>query len=660
MRRTLLQPKIRKHVGNAAPWLALVVALIWTVHPLQTESVTYVAQRAESLMGLFFLLTMYLSIRGFEVSRSFWWQTSAVASCVLGMAAKEVMATVPLMVLLYDVAFVTGSWRAAWNARWKFYVCLMLLGWGTLAALLLVAGGSNLGNVQALLGQLGGREGAARGGHEVHWLDYARMQCWAVARYVRLCFWPNPLIFYYGKDMAKNIWSVLPSALAVALLLASAVAAWRRRSWMGFAGAWFFLILAPTSSIVPLSGQTVAEHRMYLPLAAVVSLMVIGSYVLFQKLAPSCSNDSGHRRGMTLRGGGFVIVLLLLLTLGGLTIARNADYRTRFSIWHDTVKKWPTNPVAHNNLAEVLLQKGQLDEAKSHCETALDLNPDYPEAHNNLGVAHLRLGDPREAAVQFQKAIELKPKYAGAYSNLGSALLLQGKMAEAMDHFQKALQLNPAKADARINLGHALLHLGKKDEAIEHLQMALEAEPDHAEAHNNLGEALRETGKLDAAMEHLNTALKLRPNYADARINLGSIYYQTGREKEAVVQFDEAVKLNPKAISALNNLSWILAVSSNETLRNPARALELAQRANDWAATIPPSCKLWPPFTPPTAVSWRRTKPRKRLCSSQIPRGTARWWTSFALPAAITRRESHCRPRLPQRRGAPSAARSDP
>ncbi|HEY2573126.1 MAG TPA: tetratricopeptide repeat protein, partial [Verrucomicrobiaceae bacterium] len=419
VRRTLLRPAFHQHAGHAASWLALAVALIWAVHPLQTESVTYVVQRAESLMGLFYLLTMYLAIRSFESSATFLWRAGAVISCVLGMATKEVMATAPWLVLLYDVVFVAGSLRVAWRERWRFYACLMILGWATLAALLLAAGGSNLGNMKALAEQLSGHEGALKRGHEIHWLEYFRMQLWAVARYVRLCFWPSPLVLYYGKDMAKSFWSVLPSALFVALLLAGAIASWRRRRWIGFAAAWFFLILAPTSSVVPLSGQTVAEHRMYLPLAAVISLVVIGSFLLWQRLVKPADTPPGNQRGKPLPMAGFVILSVLLLALGGLTIARNAVYRTDLSIWRDTVKKWPTNPVAHNNLAEVLLQKGALEEAKTHCEAALKLDPDYAEAQNNLGAAQLHLGDPREAAVHFQNAIEIKPDYPAAYNNLG-------------------------------------------------------------------------------------------------------------------------------------------------------------------------------------------------------------------------------------------------
>src|SRR4029078_12355778 len=119
-------------------------------------------------------------------------------------------------------------------------------------------------------------------GHEVHWSDYARMQWWAVARYVRLSVWPSPLVFAYGKDVGETMGQVLPSALVVLGLLVGTVVGLVKRHWAGYLGAWFFLILAPTSSVGALSGQVVAEHRMYLPLAGITVLVVVGAYAGWQ------------------------------------------------------------------------------------------------------------------------------------------------------------------------------------------------------------------------------------------------------------------------------------------------------------------------------------------------------------------------------------------
>ena len=124
VRRTLLCASLRQRYGDEARWLALAVALIWVVHPLQTESVTYLIQRTESLMGLFFLLTLYCVIRGSTSSGRRGWYAAAVVCCALGMGSKEVMVVAPLTVLLYDRAFLSGSFREALRARAALYAGL--------------------------------------------------------------------------------------------------------------------------------------------------------------------------------------------------------------------------------------------------------------------------------------------------------------------------------------------------------------------------------------------------------------------------------------------------------------------------------------------------------------------------------------------------------
>ena len=126
VRRTLLLPRFEGHFRSASPWLALTVAVLWVAHPLQTESVTYVAQRIEALMGCFYLLAFYCFVRGVHSRRSRWWLDGALAACLLGMGTKEMMVTLPAVMFLYDATFVAPSWLAALRARWKFYVALAL------------------------------------------------------------------------------------------------------------------------------------------------------------------------------------------------------------------------------------------------------------------------------------------------------------------------------------------------------------------------------------------------------------------------------------------------------------------------------------------------------------------------------------------------------
>ena len=263
LRRTFLLTLLGNFPMHAPTCLALAIALLWAVHPLQTESVTYIVQRAESLVGMFYLLTLYCFIRGASSAGGRYWYVVAVLACLLGMASKEVMVSAPLMVLLYDRAFLAGSFREAWRRHYGVYLALastwLLSGW------LVVVAGS--------------RGGTAGFGAGVSSWAYLCTQFGAIVHYLKLSVWPRPLLFDYGPDTVPITLAIIPDAIFVGLLgLATLVALWR---WpkIGFLGAWFFAILAPTLSIVPVATQVVAEHRMYLPLAAVLTAVALSGYV---------------------------------------------------------------------------------------------------------------------------------------------------------------------------------------------------------------------------------------------------------------------------------------------------------------------------------------------------------------------------------------------
>ena len=351
VRRTLQRPVLNERFGALALPLALAVAVIWTVHPLQTESVTYITQRYESLMGLFYLLTLYCFVRSAESAVPTRWQVLSVVACLLGVLSKEIIVTAPVLVLLYDRTFVAGSFLEAGRRRWRYYLGLAGL-WVLLVPLL--AGVHQRG------------AGFELG---VTWWRYALNSCRSVVLYLKLAVWPQPLVLDYGPNIVHHAGEVIPYMMVLAVLVAgTAVALWRRPV-AGFAGAWVWVILAPASSVVPLAGQPMAEHRMYLPLAAVIGLGVLG---LYAKMG---------RRSM-------LVFAAAAVGLGWLTIQRNKDYRSALAIWGDTVAKRPNNERAHNNLGLAWSQMpGRLNDAIAQYAEALRLKPDYVEAHYNLGVA---------------------------------------------------------------------------------------------------------------------------------------------------------------------------------------------------------------------------------------------------------------------------------
>jgi tetratricopeptide (TPR) repeat protein len=537
-RRTLA-----RRAADTAPLIAFSIALLWTVHPIQTESVTYMIQRAESLMGLFYLCTLYFFIRGADGQgrgKIPWFVASSVA-CLLGMGSKEVMVSAPLVVLLFDRTFIAGSFSDAWKRRRWVYAGL--------ASTWLV--------VPFLVMSTHGRGGTAGFASGVSVGSYALTEFPAVVHYLRLGLWPRPLIFDYGTAVAPFSLKVLLSALLVAGLLCGTLWALVKRPALGILGAFFFAILAPSSSFVPISSEPVAEHRMYLALIPVVVIAVLAAYRGLGRAAlPAC--------------------LLAALALGAGTFVRNEAYASGERIWSDTVAKVPDNERAHNDLGIALFDEGRTAEAIAQYERALKLKPDLAEVHSNLANALAK--DPGrldEAIAQYEEALRLKPVDAKARNNLGNLLIkLPGRINEAIAQFQEAVRIDPDMAAAHNNLGNAFNGQGRTDDAIAQFKEALRLKPNSAEAHSNLGNAFaRAPGHLDEAISQYEEALRLNPDYASAHNNLGSALNAKDRPAEAVAQFKEALRLNPDVPAIHLNLALAL-------LKMPGRADEAVEHLN--------------------------------------------------------------------------------
>jgi protein O-mannosyl-transferase len=543
--------------GPSATLTAFSAALLWTVHPLQTESVTYIVQRAESLMGLFYLLTLYGFIRGTEADGRYQhrWFVFTVAACLLGMATKEVMVTAPLIVLLYDRTFVAGSFREAWRRRWGLYVALAAT-WLPLAGLVASAGWDRNGTSGFDVGIT----------PWAYWLT----QFEAVTRYLWLSVWPHPLVFEYGTFLGNLSTEVaLYASVVVVVAVAVLVALWRRPAW-GFLGAWFFMILAPTS-VMPGRIQMIVEHRMYLPLAAVMTLATMGIH-------------------SAVRRQSWVVFAALAFGLGMLTVRRNEDYRSELAIWSDTVAKRPNNARAHNSLGVAWSKlPGRLNEAIAEYETAVRLQPDDAEAHNNLGVALSHLpGRRNDAAAQFEAALRLQPDYAEAHNNLGLVWSrMPGRLNDAIAQYEAALRLQPDYAVAHNNLGLAWSQLpGRLKDAAAQFAEAVRLQPDYAGAHNNLGLAWSQLpGRLNDAITQFETAVRLQPDSVEAHYNLGNAWSQLPeRLPDAITQYKETLRLQPDFAPGWHNLGTIWFRLGNFPAASAAFREEVRLSPNDPAA----------------------------------------------------------------------------
>lgn len=500
-----------------AVFMAFAIALIWLVHPLQTESVTYVIQRCESMMGLFYLLTLYAVIRTDAAARPQRWMMAAVIFCAAGMASKAVMVTAPVVVLLYDRTFLAGSIAAAIRQRWPLYC-------GLAATWLVLAG---LGVFSGVIAESSDTATVGFGYKGVTPLEYLQTQPGVILHYLRLAFWPTGQCLDYGWQVASTGLSIWGPAILVTVLVVACIWGTWRRSAAGYAGAWFFIILLPTSSFVPIK-DLAFEHRMYLPLAGVVGAAVWFVAVTWRLFARSGVVTGGFPervRGFVSVGDGRPIkigrytatelsaagvLLCIAAALTTLTIRRNALYADPVALWTQTAER-------------------SLAPARSH---------------NALGYELLSRGETKAAIEQFERALFLDSSFLAARENLGKALLLDGRVAEAAQAFREAIELAPGKvrAESYFAYGAALMQLGRIEEAIEPLRRAISLRSNYEQAYFYLGNALWMAGSRDSAVGVYQELLRLSPGYTEARVNLGLVLAELGRVDEAITTYGEAIR----------------------------------------------------------------------------------------------------------------------
>lgn len=525
VRRTLRQPAWHgRFDADAAVTIAACAAGGWAVHPLPTEAVTYVVQRAESLTALLMLLMLYGSARALTIASGRGWQVVAWLACLAGAGTKEIAATAPLLVVLYDRAFGFESWRAAFGARWRWYTAL--------ACTWLLAG--------ALVVGAHGR--AATAGFEagVSWPSYFMTQAEAWAIYAARIAWPAPLVFDYGTALVTHFSTIAIPSVAIAAAIAAVAIAWRRHPATAFAGVFAIVVLAPTT-LVPIATQTIAEHRMYLPAAAIFAAVMAGGYALL-----------GRRLVVPVVVGAWVLALA--------TAARNATYRSEFAIWTDAALKRPDdNARARFNLGRLLTEANRLPEAVAQYRKAVQIDPQFFDAQNNLGTALMRTGAMADAVEPLRAAVRLRPALPGPWANLANALLATGQLQEAKSAYAAAIARSAKDGDLYVGLGRTDATLGDLDSALRAWQQALQLKPDNPAAHTSLAIALSRLGRSNEALEHFQAAARLSQESFDANFNLGNALLQADRWTEAVAAYRIAERVRPDVSDLHVNCGGALA-----------------------------------------------------------------------------------------------------
>ena len=592
---------IALNIGNLLPYsvkspisrhsdvslMALVSALIFVTHPIQTQAVTYTVQRYASMAALFYFLSVLFYIKGrcalqglkrptqgvngqkpgskanptkrtkrkkkaeikekrengphrstFRLVHMGWFGLAFLFG-VLAFLCKQNAASLPGVILLIEYIVFDRSWKG-WKKKVSWLIPVFLL---MALFILYVSGffrdGFDFGRLLEDVSEL------SRETVEVTRWEYLCTQFNVIAIYIRLLFLPFGQNLDYMYPFKEGFFDgATPLAF---LFLASIVALglWciKKRPAITLGVFWFFITLSVESSIFPIS-DALFEHRLYLPM---FGFALVVSYLLFDLL-----QNKKFWMG--------IISVAVIGYFATATYLRNRVWQDSVTLWSDVLSKNPSNYRAHNNLGNALKDRGDVRGALGHYREALQIKPDFGDVHNNLGNALMRQGKLDEAIAHLQKAVRFEPGYASAYNNLGVALAANGDLKEAHRCFMAALRLKPDFAGAHNSLANTLAKEGKVEKAIRHWSMAIQLNPDYAEPHYNLGITLGRRGALKEAIAHFSEAIRIRPDNAKAHSRLAILLAQKGDLDGALKHFAEALKINPGLIEARQGMKEVLAL----------------------------------------------------------------------------------------------------
>jgi len=571
LKTTLSLPSV-KTTGNGSAKIAFFAALIWLVNPIQTQSVTYVVQRLNSLAALFYILSFWLYVKArLTDHRGKKWSRfgGAVAAWVLALGCKQNAAILPFFIFLYEWYFLQDLSSKWLKSNLKYLAAVVIL-FGVIA--LLYLGTDPLQRLSSI------KDFANK---DFTLTERVMTQFRVIIYYISLIFFPHPsrLNLDYDFPLSTSLISPLTTLLslsAIVGLILLAIYFARKERLLSFCILWFFGNLLIESSIIPLA--IIFEHRNYLPSMLVCLIPVILAY-----------------RYIKLSWIKIGLMCLIVSVFSFWTYQRNRVWQNEITLWTDIVQKSPDKARPHANLGDAFKKEGKLDAAIEQFMTAVRLDPSLPEPYNNLGVVLAKQGKIDEAIDYYSRAIKIKPSYAEAYFNLGSTLAAHGQIMQAIDMLSKALQLNPDSARVHSNLGSLFIKQGNLEKALYHNKEALRLDPQLVEAHNNMGIVLMREGKLEAAISQFREALQIDPNFkpaanslrsalaiqrelgsevsklrkllqdnpesAELHLKLGNLFFRQGDRRQAIQQYKKALELDPEFLPALNNLALVTAAN---------------------------------------------------------------------------------------------------
>jgi len=529
--------------------LAFLSASIFALHPLSTQSITYISSRSSSLVTIFYLAALILFFKGFterkqEGRTGYLYIFGSTLFFMMGGLTKEIIVTLPAALFIFHYYFIFRDSPRNWLSQNIKWILLLFIPFFAAVVYKQIVGGrilsassANFSSSTWLLTQT-----------SVVPFEYFRKFLFPFNLNLDINF---PIL----RDwlMPKNWIGLCSLGILITIWIRMSLSISKKGPWeiekrcAGFGIAWIFVTLLPTSSFIPLL-DPVMEHRTYLPMVGFALLATS----IFSWVKGICQNLNSKKVYYFYSG---VVSILILFSV--IAIDRNTIWKDEISLWEDAKRKSPGLVRPYNNLGEAYDKLGNYDQAIKEFKQALKINPNYFFGLNNLGNIYGKQENYVEAISYFQKALNLKPDYSPSHYNIARAFHLIGRKKEAVESYRKAIQFNPYFEEAFYNLAYLSMELSGFDEAINNFNKFLKMQPSHSKAHFGLGNALMMKGQLDLAMQEYRTSGALDPSFALPYLNMANIQMQTKNIPAAIESFEKALKVKPKMAAIHLSLGMI-------------------------------------------------------------------------------------------------------
>jgi tetratricopeptide (TPR) repeat protein len=512
-----------------------IVAALFAIHPVNIESVAWIAERKNVLSTFFWMLTMLFYIyytRRPDILR----YLAAILFFSLGLLAKPMLITLPFVFILFDYwPLERFELKQSGLHKKILYLILEKLPFFIISFCSVYISTVSLKLTSNIIST-----------------DYVPMRLRlenaivSYAAYIGKMVWPSKLSIYYPFPASIAVWKISASLILLVSVTIFVLFKMRRFRYVGTGWFWFIGTLVPVSGAVQ-GGlwPEMADRWAYVPYIGLFVIISWGGYELLNK----------YRLNNILAA---VISLTILLALSTATYIQLKYWQDSKSLYKHALEAGPVNHVILNNMGNALVKEGKLLEAVSHYKEALLSKPDYAKAHNNLATAFYKLGRIDESVRYYSEALRYWPNFYKAHNNFGSVLFELGKDKDAMFHFLEALRINPDYDEAHYNLGLLLSRQGRIEQAVSHYARAISINPYYAEAHNNLGLAYYKLGRAGYAVKQYNEALRLDPNMAEAHVNLGVTLFYAGDYNKALSHLRRAAEINPEDDNAREKIKTVL------------------------------------------------------------------------------------------------------